>query len=615
MPDSPLSTIAVAVLLGVAGQVIASLTRVPAIVFLLLLGVAAGPGGLDLVRPDDLGGGLPALTSVFVAIILFEGGLTLRPELLRQAGTPVRRLVTVGALVTLLGAALLARLLAGLPWPVAFLFGSLVTVTGPTVIAPILRRVRLRPRLHAVLKSESILIDPLGVFVAVVTLEYVVALATHQASWAATVGGFCARVGIGALVGGLTGAAAVALARLRVFHKPHNRHLVLLGALGLALGAYALAEEWQSESGIMAVIVAGLLLAAYPIPSRQELEQFKDHLTTLGVSVLFILLAAHLPRGMLARVGWREAALPLGLMLVVRPAAVLLSTRGTPLTGREKAYLSLMAPRGIVAAAMASHFAGQLRGHGLAGADAVEALVYLTVGATVCVQGGWASRLARLLRVRAEPGEGVLLVGVNEWSLALAEALRSWGRFVLFADNNAAHCDTARARGFAAHQGDATRRALYEQLDLSPLGVLVAMTPNDAVNTLACEAAQAWLGGKNVLQVISKPVGDVPGSGVRMAGRWALPTHHPHREMARLLHQRRLHLDTEACDQPVTLSHRLTTARGPMVPLLVLDDRRLRIAVHGYTCPVHAVIVGLVPDRRSAGADGAPPTDGPAAGS
>src|SRR5262249_44863085 len=157
--------------------------------------------------------------------------------------------VTGGALVTLAGAALLARLLVGLPWSLAFLFASLVIATGPTVIAPILRRVRLRPRLHAVLKSESILIDPIGVFVAVVTLEYVVALATHEASWAATVGGFCARVGVGALAGVLTGAAAVALARLRLFHKPHNRHLVNLGALGLVLGAYALPQGMPSASG------------------------------------------------------------------------------------------------------------------------------------------------------------------------------------------------------------------------------------------------------------------------------------------------------------------------------------------------------------------------------
>src|SRR5262249_6719529 len=154
------------------------------------------------------------------------------------------------------------------------------------------------------------------------------------------------------------------------------RHLVNLGALGLVLGAYALAEEMQPASGIMAVVVAGLILAAFPIPFRQELEQFKEHLTTLGVSVLFVLLAGNLRVGLLAGVGWRELGLLLGLMVVVRPAAVFLSTRGTPLTWREKAYLSLVAPRGIVAAAMASHFVGQVRGHGLAGADAVEALVF-----------------------------------------------------------------------------------------------------------------------------------------------------------------------------------------------------------------------------------------------
>src|SRR5579871_4496262 len=255
--DSPLTTLAAAVLLGVAGQVLASLTRLPAIVFLLVLGLVGGPWGLSLVRPTELGAGLPAITSALVALILFEGGLTLHPAVLREALVPVRRLITYGAAGTLLGAAVLSHLLAGLPWPLAFLFGALVMVTGPTVIAPILRRVRLQPRLHAVLKSESILIDPVGVIVAVVVLEYVVGLDTRGASGVDALLGFFTRLGIGGLVGAFAGATAAALVRLPLVRKHDNDHLVHLGAVGLALGAYVAAERWQAESGILAVIVSG----------------------------------------------------------------------------------------------------------------------------------------------------------------------------------------------------------------------------------------------------------------------------------------------------------------------------------------------------------------------
>lgn len=594
MHTSPLTTLAAAVLLGVAGQALASLTRLPAIIFLLVLGVLAGPHGLAVVEVANLGAGLSVIVSAFVAIILFEGALTLRPDLMRQALVPVRRLITVGAGLTFVGAAVASHLLIALPWPLAFLFASLIVVTGPTVIAPILRRVRLVPRLHAVLKSESILIDPVGVFIAVVTFQYVVDLAAQDASWTGAILGLLTRVGTGVLVGGLAGLAAVAASRLALLHRSDNEHLVNLGALGLALAAFALADRVQSESGILAVIVAGLILASAPIPFRAELEKFKEHVTTLGVSVLFILLAANLNLPLLLGAGWREVALLAALVFVIRPASVFLSTLGTGLTWREKAYVSLIAPRGILAAAMASYFAAELRQHGLAGANRIEMLVFCTIGVTVCLQGGWAALLARLLGVRRVRPEGVLLVGVNEWSLALASQLREWGRHVLFVDNSPTHCETARERGFAVHQGDATEPQTYRALDLTPIGVLVAMTANDAVNTLACEATSAWLGEKNVLQVVSKPDGTTPRPRVRMAGRWAMPSKHSHQEITHLLAQKQLAIVTETCQGPRTLTVDPATRGGLLVPLLVLDGGRVHIATEGQTCPDNAILIGVV---------------------
>jgi hypothetical protein len=237
--------------------------------------------------------------------------------------------------------------------------------------------------------------------------------------------------------------------------------------------------------------------------------------------------------------------------------------------------------------------------------------VFFTIAATVCACGAWASALAGLLRVRAQRPQGVLLVGVNAWSLALAEELRSWGRPVLFLDNNPAQGEAARGQGFAVCPGDATSRETYRQLDLTPYGVLVAMTPNDAVNTLACEAAGAWLGPEGLLQILSKPAGAAPHSRVRLGGRWAMPAQRSHREIAELLAQRRLYLATEAFQAPTVLTAGLMTSKGPMIPLLVVDGGRLHIAVEGQTCSAHAVIVGLLPrdlaQAATGGAEDQPP--------
>lgn len=534
MHSPPLLTLALAILLGVAGQMLGSLLRLPAIVFLLVLGVSAGPQGLDFIRPADLGEGLPVIISAFVAIILFEGGLTLRPDVLRQGLVPVRRLITWGAAVTLLGATLLAHFFTELPWSLAVLFAALVMVTGPTVIAPILRRIRLRPQLAAILKAESILIDAVGVLVAVVIRQYTVGLHTDEANWRVALSGFACRAGVGALVGGVIGLTVAAVVRLRLFHEHDNEHLVLLAALGLALGVYAGAEHCQHDSGVMAVVVAGLVLAASPLPFREEVEKFKEHLTTVGVSVLFILLAANLDLKWLHHLGWREIGLLAGLMLVVRPVAVLVSTYDTGLSWREKAYLSLMAPRGILAAAMASYFAAHLRAHGVVGGARVEGLVFLTICATVCLEGGGAGLLARLLRVRAETPTGVVLVGINPASLALAEELRRRGRSVLLLDNNAAKCHAAEQRGFVVQRADATRPETYRDLDRSSLGLLAAMTQNDAVNSLVCDAAAEWLHG-NVLQVLTGSEGDAPRVHVRRAARLSTPATAPQKELDRLL--------------------------------------------------------------------------------
>lgn len=579
MHQTIMMTIAVAVMLGVVAQVIASVSRIPAIVFLLILGMLAGPFGVGIIDPASLGVGLQVLTSLFVAIILFEGGLSLRPKVLIGAMVPVQRLVTVGAASTFLGAAVLARLSVGLAWEQAFIFGSLVIVTGPTVIAPILKRIRLRPRLHTVLKSESILIDAVGVIVAVVVLEYVVAREPH---WQDTMQGFLGRFGTGVLIG-ITGGGLAALgARFAMFYRKENEHLVHLAAVGFAVLTFATAEHFFHETGVLAVTVAGLVLAAAPIPFRQELEKFKDQLGTLGVSVLFILLSADLNLSAFLGAGWGEVALLAGLIFVVRPLSVFLSTAGTVLDTREKLYIGLLAPRGIVAAAMASHFARRLDDHGIENAYGVEALVFLVIGATVLIEGAWAGLVAQGLKVTAVRPAGVLLVGINAWSLKVAEILQSQGIDVGMIDSNPSQCRLAESRNIGTYRLDATDPTNYEQIEIGKFGQFVAMTPNDAVNTLACEAAVPLFGEPFTSQVLSKVSSDATRSSVRIAGRWAMPSTFDHAAICRMIEQGELTLVTESLADETTLNLHSQSPNTPAVPVLISSAKQHHIATVGY---------------------------------
>ena len=588
MHNVVLFTIAASVALGALGQMIASVSRLPAIIFLLILGILAGPDMLGVVQPESLGGGLSIIVSAFVAIILFEGGLTLKPTVLREALGPVRRLITVGAALALLGGAVAAHYVTQMPWSTAFLFSSLIVVTGPTVISPILRRARLEPRLHAVMKSESILIDPIGAIIAIVVLQYVVDLMTKGSDWSEALVGFFGRACVGVLVGGLVGAVAALLARVRFFHRHENEHLVGLGALSLALSAFAVSEYYYSESGITAATVAGLVLAAVPLPFREELEKFKEDLTRLGVSVLFILLAANMDLDVLRETGLREVLLVAGIMFVVRPFSVFVSTVATGLKLREKLYLSLVAPRGIVAAAMASHFADHLKDRDPDAAVLIQSLVFLTIAVTVIVEGGWAVPLAKLLHVHAKRPKGILVVGVNSWSLVFAEALRARRCAVLLTDNNQTKCEMARQLNFEVFQVDATHGHTFEDLDLSRVGRMIAMTPNDAINTLVCEAGKPWFGEKHVFQVLSKP------SGVRTAGHCAMPTGLSHAEVCFLLQEGKLKLATGVPTTSNSLGHDLTTTKGSMIPMLVIHGDDFRFALDGETCGAQTTVMGLV---------------------
>lgn len=379
---------------SVGTQLLAEHLRVPAILPLLGVGVLLGPELLGLVRPDALGVGLQVLIPLMVAIIVFEGGMVLDLGYLRQVSPIVRNLITVGCLVTWLLAALAANLLAGLPWPLALLFGALVSVTGPTVINPLLRRAAVTQRLKTILMAEGVLIDAVGVVLSVVVLEALLSgasLADGALTWLTRVGGGTL---LGIACGWLLGRG------LRAVGRRYNAELTRLTALGGALAIYTLGELLSAEMGIAAAAAAGVVVGNMRFPHEREVHHFKGDLTTIGIGVIFVLLAARLRFADLVALGWGGLLTVAALMLLVRPACVFLSALGTRIQLREQLFLAAVGPRGIVAASFATFAALRLEAAGYAGSQALVGLVFLVIIGTVVVQSLATPWVARLLGVQ-----------------------------------------------------------------------------------------------------------------------------------------------------------------------------------------------------------------------
>lgn len=389
--------IVIAVVAGIGAQILGESLRIPSIVFLLLLGIALGGDGLDVLHPHHLGMGLEVLVALAVAIILFEGGLNLELGALRRVSRSLRNLVTFGALITLIGGAMAAHWLAEFPWPIAFLYASLVVVTGPTVVGPLLKQVTVPEEIATLLEGEGVLIDPVGAILAVVVLDTILNVEAHPADIALALG---LRLVIGAAIGGSGGWVLAQMLR-RWSHL--SADLKTLTVLAAVWGLYSIAEIAQGESGLMAVVIAGMVLRAAGLPEEELLRRFKGQLTILGVSVLFILLAADLSLASIWQLGWGSGAAVLVLMLVVRPVSVWLCTWQSDLQWRQKLFVAWIAPRGIVAASVASLFEILLTERGINGGPAIKALVFLTILMTVLLQGLSARWLAQGLGLSLVP--------------------------------------------------------------------------------------------------------------------------------------------------------------------------------------------------------------------
>ncbi|UCG86557.1 MAG: sodium:proton antiporter, partial [Gemmatimonadota bacterium] len=477
--ESLLIQLAAVVVLGIGATWLSWRFHLPSILLLLVVGFLAG-SVTGLLDPDALLGDLLfPVVSLSVAVILFEGGLSLDIAELRDIGRVLRNLITIGVLVTWVGATLLARVLLGFDWDLATLLGAILVVTGPTVIVPLMRHVRPSHRVGSAIKWEGIVNDPLGAILAVLVFEVIIG--GGQEFSADTVVVVLTALAAGTILG-LAGAALLVVA-LRRYWIPD--FLQNPGALAVALAVFATANLLQEESGLLAVTVMGSALASQKLVSVRHIVEFKENLRVLLISILFIVLAARIPVSALLETSVSGLLFLGGLIVLVRPAAVALATLRTRLNWRERCFLGFMAPRGIVAAAVSSIFALELVQSGHQSAEQLIPITFLVIVGTVLVYGVAAAPVARWLRVASPDPQGLLIVGADPWIRSVAELLQREGVEVLLVDSNWAHVAAARQSGLRAQYGNVLDEQAMDALDLDGIGGLLAVTSNDEVNALA----------------------------------------------------------------------------------------------------------------------------------
>lgn len=474
-----LTTIVSAIFFGVILLSVGRHMRVPAIVPLLVGGILLGPEFIGLINTDSLGSGLQIIISLCVAVILFEGGLTLKPEGFKKASQVIWRLLTFGVLITWFGTAAVVYLLFDYSMGLSMLAGSLIIVTGPTVIAPLLQRINIKEKLNDILHWEGVLIDPIGVFIAILCFEWFNAESSPISHFEQ----FSFRVLIGIGFGLLGGKIMHLLLTKKWIHEDQGNIFALAGAVIL----FGLSDIVLHEAGILTVVVAGLVLGWSKSPQLKRIKQFKSELTDLAIAFLFILLAANLDLQNFIDLGWKGAATLLCIMLLIRPLGILVSTFGTDLSTRARAFLSWIAPRGIVAGSMASLFALELTAKGYEEGPFIEAFTFSVIGVTIFIQGLSARRVAGLLGVREKEKNGWLIVGGHTFARKIARYIRKQVEATcIIVDTNPDAVRESRSENITAFIGNALEINTVPDEIRSRIGNVLALTDNRELNQLIC---------------------------------------------------------------------------------------------------------------------------------
>ncbi len=485
--------------IGIALQVVASRVRVPSVLFLILVGVLIGPEGLGFVTAETFGDGLSTVVGLSVAIIVFEGGFHLRRDRLNEAPTTIKRMITIGALVMFIGTALAVRLFLTDDWGIAFLIGALLIATGPTVITPILQVIDVRGHVASTLEAEGILNDVTAAVLAIVVFETIVIANDPTAVPVGFLTRLVAGVGVGMVV---ASAVYVVLIELDAPGADAKR-TVRLVTLGGAFVAYGLAESVAPETGVAAAAAAGVLLGNVDLPHRAEVEEFGRDLTLVALSFVFISLAALIEFDTLLGLGVGGVAVVVAVTLVIRPVVVFLSARDDAFTRNERLFVSLVGPRGIIPASVATLFAIQLEAAGeFAAAQTLAGTVFLVIFATVVLQAGLARQIAEFLDI--QPMRSII-IGGGRVGRALATRLENRGENVIIIDRDPAVVEELQRDGFWAELGDGTDTEDLAAAGAGNAKLLVAATSTDDGNLLCAQLARNKFDIGSVIARVNDP--------------------------------------------------------------------------------------------------------------
>jgi len=482
--DNPALTLGLAMALGMLSQVAARHVRLPGIVILLAAGILFGPDGFNWIRPSSLGSAMQIIVGFAVAVILFEGGMNLRISRIKRERAAIRGLITIGAIITLIGGTMSTLFFLGWDFRSSILFGTLIIVTGPTVISPLLKRLRIHHGVSTVLEAEGILLDAIGAIVAVVALE--IAISPSGLSLFTGLYHIISRLAVGAILGVTGGVLLTLLFRIRRL-IPEGLENVFI--LSWVFALFQLANAASPESGIAAVTIAGMTIGNSNTYIQRELLEFKEQLTVLMIGMLFILLAADVRIVDIQSLGLKGVLTVLFLMVFIRPLAVFSSTIKSELDTRHKLLLSWIAPRGIVAAAVASLFAFELNLHGYDGSQ-LRALVFLLITLTVLsagLTGGWVSSI---LDLRRKSESGWIILGAHEVARLLARLLKQGGHEVICIDENPRACRLAENEGIKVFYGNALGDRTLQRAEPDIRKGIIALSGNEEVNFIFSQRAK-----------------------------------------------------------------------------------------------------------------------------
>lgn len=503
------------IILGILAQWVAWRFKIPAILPLILIGLLVGPIAAEYLADDGTkwiepiwngekglfpGDGLYYFVSLAISIILFEGGLTLKRSEIKNVGPVITKLITLGSAITFFAAGILAYFIFDLSWEISFLFSGLIIVTGPTVITPILRNIPLKKDVSAVLKWEGILIDPIGALVAVLVFEFI--SVGGDSGFTKTALMEFGKIILFGTTFGFTFAHALAFA---INKKLIPHYLLNVVSLSTVLLVFVESEIFAHESGLLAVVVMGMVLGNGKLENIKELLYFKESLSVLLISILFILLAANINiEDMMLLYNWKTAILFASIVFIVRPMAVFLSTINSNLKFNEKLFISWVGPRGIVAAGIASLFGSKLIKEGVQGAEYITPLVFMIVLGTVLLNATTARMFAKMVGVFLTKSEGILIIGASKVSRLLGHYLENNGRHVVLIDSNQSNIKKAKEIGLEAFDTNIYSETLTDNIELNDVGYLMALTGNTEINKYAINKFGEQFGENGSFRLVSK---------------------------------------------------------------------------------------------------------------